>query len=568
MMQLLRRILRDLQPAALLLGLAGAVFLVVSTPTPVKACWNIIEYQCFNVTEQDMPWPWTHPVGTGRQWRRFPAVPPPAPGVTWGFQDRIFDTHNCPDDAISLWCVGYPPSNDPQYNDYARGMDDYVTYGPFSLAGASAAMATFWIYNRSEAAHDSAFWGASTTPTLNAPATMNIAGVHSGMMVDGFQQREIDFSHLVNLASGDTVSLLGQAAVYVFWRFRSDANAVVNKGAFLDNVTIAWDDGGVDLISNQISVLRPDSSSITYPAIDDSMFARYSWTTCTGGAGVYPPFHVTGKVYSRVDTVTVLDTIVTSVVPGVSQVVYSHYWVNTSADSHWVRFKVDALNNVNEVDEANNSAESSYYIAPPIQFTDFRWITPGTEPDTVNTTAILRWEAHDVLEATLTFFTSLDTFSCSGGMIPGGNNIPVRGLDSLSWNVAALPQGRVIHPFVRVVNPGFDSCLYAPFPIVIRHSAVTDRPDGGVPKEFFLQQNYPNPFNPSTELRYGIAVGGQVTLRVYDVLGRQVVELVNAERAPGSYAVNFDGSHLATGLYLYTLTSPEGTQSRKMMLMK
>lgn len=91
---------------------------------------------------------------------------------------------------------------------------------------------------------------------------------------------------------------------------------------------------------------------------------------------------------------------------------------------------------------------------------------------------------------------------------------------------------------------------------------------GLVPTRFFLEQNYPNPFNPQTELRYGVAKAGHVTLRVYNTLGREVATLVDGERSPGSYRMAFDGRGLATGVYIYTLSTPEGTFSRKMMLMK
>lgn len=89
-----------------------------------------------------------------------------------------------------------------------------------------------------------------------------------------------------------------------------------------------------------------------------------------------------------------------------------------------------------------------------------------------------------------------------------------------------------------------------------------------IPKSFALHQNYPNPFNPATTIYYGVAIGGAVTLTVYDVLGREVRELVNERHAPGSYAIEFDGSSLAAGVYVYTLTTPEGALSKKMLLLK
>jgi hypothetical protein len=96
-----------------------------------------------------------------------------------------------------------------------------------------------------------------------------------------------------------------------------------------------------------------------------------------------------------------------------------------------------------------------------------------------------------------------------------------------------------------------------------------------VPGEYGLSQNWPNPFNPSTSIKYTIGgVRGQglgardVSLIVYDVLGREVATLVNEEKSPGSYLASFDGSKLASGVYVYRLTSGSFVQSRTMVLVK
>ena len=76
---------------------------------------------------------------------------------------------------------------------------------------------------------------------------------------------------------------------------------------------------------------------------------------------------------------------------------------------------------------------------------------------------------------------------------------------------------------------------------------------GEVPGEFTLEQNYPNPFNPRTVIRYGLPTSCEVRLGVYDVLGREVCLLVDAKKDAGVHDVTFDGSHLASGVYLYRL---------------
>jgi hypothetical protein len=116
-----------------------------------------------------------------------------------------------------------------------------------------------------------------------------------------------------------------------------------------------------------------------------------------------------------------------------------------------------------------------------------------------------------------------------------------------------------------------DSCVRAIGPMRTCHGdcpLAANGPPTALPEKYFLEQNYPNPFNPITEIRYGLAKSGLVTLRVFDLLGREQARLVNSEQSPGIYSVPFDGSKLSSGLYLYVLTTPEGTLARKMMLLK
>ncbi len=88
------------------------------------------------------------------------------------------------------------------------------------------------------------------------------------------------------------------------------------------------------------------------------------------------------------------------------------------------------------------------------------------------------------------------------------------------------------------------------------------------PIHFSLGQNYPNPFNPVTTINYSIAKSGQVTLKVYDVLGREVATLVNGFQPANNYRINFDASKLASGIYLYKLKAGEFIQTKKMILIK
>ena len=92
--------------------------------------------------------------------------------------------------------------------------------------------------------------------------------------------------------------------------------------------------------------------------------------------------------------------------------------------------------------------------------------------------------------------------------------------------------------------------------------------EAAVPAEFALHQNYPNPFNPSTTIRYGLASRSQVTLTVFNTLGQQVATLVQGEQEAGYHEVQFDGSGLASGVYLYRLQAGDFVQSLKLTLLR
>ncbi len=103
---------------------------------------------------------------------------------------------------------------------------------------------------------------------------------------------------------------------------------------------------------------------------------------------------------------------------------------------------------------------------------------------------------------------------------------------------------------------------------------VTPQAVTSVPKEvstvkgFQLNQNYPNPFNPTTVINFEVPTQTRVTLKVFNILGSEVATLVNSVKAPGSYNVIFDGSHLASGVYIYQLKAGEYIATRKLVLLK
>jgi hypothetical protein len=97
--------------------------------------------------------------------------------------------------------------------------------------------------------------------------------------------------------------------------------------------------------------------------------------------------------------------------------------------------------------------------------------------------------------------------------------------------------------------------------------AVESLPDN-LPRAFRLDQNYPNPFNPATTIRFALPRTEQVTLKIFDVRGREVATLVNEKMPAGEHSVNFNGQRLASGIYFYRLRAGEFVQQRKLALVK
>jgi len=90
----------------------------------------------------------------------------------------------------------------------------------------------------------------------------------------------------------------------------------------------------------------------------------------------------------------------------------------------------------------------------------------------------------------------------------------------------------------------------------------------GIPAAFELKQNYPNPFNPSTKIFYNLPLDGVVTLKVYDLMGKEVASLVNENKKAGSYEVTLEGNRLTSGVYFCKMSAKNFTSSIKMLFIK
>ena len=100
------------------------------------------------------------------------------------------------------------------------------------------------------------------------------------------------------------------------------------------------------------------------------------------------------------------------------------------------------------------------------------------------------------------------------------------------------------------------------------YTGILNVEDEVIPTKFVLPQNYPNPFNPSTKISWQSPVGSWQTLKIYDILGNEVATLVNEYRSAGSYEIDFNASHLASGIYYYQLRAGDYVETKKMILLK
>jgi hypothetical protein len=98
--------------------------------------------------------------------------------------------------------------------------------------------------------------------------------------------------------------------------------------------------------------------------------------------------------------------------------------------------------------------------------------------------------------------------------------------------------------------------------------SATPMAESTIPTEYALYQNYPNPFNSSTTIRFDIKEAGRVSIKVFDLLGREVVTLVNEQLSAGTHTVSWDALGVASGIYLYRIKSGEFSATRKLLLLK
>jgi hypothetical protein len=180
------------------------------------------------------------------------------------------------------------------------------------------------------------------------------------------------------------------------------------------------------------------------------------------------------------------------------------------------------------------------------------------------TAGIVTAEALDNLQVRIT--VSGTTSNVAGELVDAGGNV-VAFNNSTSSNPFILT---ALSPGTYTVNAGFKnpSKQWGTTSVVFNTTGVDENIVGFNPNSFKLYTNYPNPFNPSTKIRYAIAQTSFTTLKVYSITGKEVATLINEEKTPGVYEVNFNGVNLASGIYLYKLQAGNYSDVKEMVLLK
>ncbi len=226
------------------------------------------------------------------------------------------------------------------------------------------------------------------------------------------------------------------------------------------------------------------------------------------------------------------------------------------------------------ISDAPNNESAKYYTALPISGGIFNGLGDINFDNGTHGTIDVDWP--DAIAKTEEFDAIANNETSYKGITD-----PIKGYSGVSYAGyfgGGNQFGRVVYlafPFETIY---VESQRVAVFQKVIEYMykviISVDEDENELPNNFVLDQNYPNPFNPSTTIKYSIPRSTeyysvqQTTLKVYDVLGREVATLVDKQQQPGNYEVVFDASDLTSGLYIYSLIVGEYKATKKMILIR
>jgi hypothetical protein len=394
----------------------------------------------------------------------------------------------------------------------------------------------------------------------------------------------------VNVDPEDTVGRLGASQFAGIVTLHADVSAVNNSDDISQPKTTSWEDSDGPLMANNdpynipkmtqeytTMMTRGHRSPRHAYQVEPTGFPGFLQPTGNPALGTPGGFSFTNGygpyTLAHGDSVTI---IFAEAVSGISRE------LATSTGMQYKRGQINALQKNTVVFQSRDSLfqtfrnaienyESGYAIPrppkPPLTFNVSRdsvrvflnWTIDESDPpeifriyrtfgklyNTYQLIAELPAESRSFIDSVLLLANTpyYYYFTCVGAYQPGG---------------PATPPGRLESS--RFYTQTYD-------PVVVSIGTSVD--DGGNSVlTYSLSQNYPNPFNPNTIIEYSIPETGYIKLKVYDILGNEVITLVNEEKTPGNYSVEWNASSLASGVYVYRLQAGSYMQTRKMILMK
>jgi hypothetical protein len=235
----------------------------------------------------------------------------------------------------------------------------------------------------------------------------------------------------------------------------------------------------------------------------------------------------------------------------------------TTDDPHITTPAIADASVVNAMAEWSQNQWRDPRFATPPDIVHSKYIYGDYDPNTLP--GLINGKSSDAItgegtgiQVGITKFTDLTENFSQNTVISKLDGLPV---GSLIWDDAKLADYNSSSDWERV-NAGFLAAGGKEFDVT-GIKEVTN-----FPHKYSLSQNYPNPFNPTTIISWQLAVGSFVTLKVYDILGREVKTLVNELQSAGNHSVTFNAEGLSTGIYLYRIEAGNFTETKKLLLLK
>ncbi|HEY6436067.1 MAG TPA: peptidylprolyl isomerase [Ignavibacteriaceae bacterium] len=230
----------------------------------------------------------------------------------------------------------------------------------------------------------------------------------------------------------------------------------------------------------------------------------------------------------------------------------TNYWVGglqLGFVKYYWRVQANNGGNISEFSEVRSFATG---IDVPIL------ISPPDSATNVSTNPTFEWAPVD---GAVSYTLQISTF---GSFINLVVNQP--GITATSYSVNGLQENKKLYWRVRGATANYEGLFSQVYSFTT--GSINSVYENEVLYRYNLEQNYPNPFNPTTDIKYQLAKHGFISISIYNALGVEITKLVNEEKPAGSYNVEFDASHLPSGIYFYRLRADSFIETRKMVLIR